>query len=64
MLNASQDEVIPPACTRALWHAFGEPEIVWWNAGHYTAIRYLGSGLMRVVQFFEPTQSAAQSTAK
>ncbi len=65
MLNASQDEVIPPACTRALWRAFGEPEIVWWNAGHYTAIRYLGSGLMRVVQFFEPTASAAaQSTAK
>lgn len=65
MLNASQDEVIPPACTRALWRAFGEPEIVWWNAGHYTAIRYLGSGLMRVVQFFEPAQpAAAQSTAK
>lgn len=65
MLNASQDEVIPPACTRALWRAFGEPEIVWWNAGHYTAIRYLGSGLARVVQFFEPMPSgAAQSTAK
>jgi len=62
MLNASQDEVIPPACTRSLWRAFGEPEIVWWNAGHYTAIRYLGSGLVRVVQFFEPTP--AQSTAK
>jgi dienelactone hydrolase len=65
MLNASHDEVIPPACTRALWRAFGEPEIVWWNAGHYSAIRYLGGGLARVVQFFEPTPVAAtQSTAK
>lgn len=29
MLNASHDEVVPPACTVALWKAFGEPEIVW-----------------------------------
>jgi cephalosporin-C deacetylase-like acetyl esterase len=25
MLNARQDEVVPPACTISLWHAFGEP---------------------------------------
>ncbi len=43
--------------------AFGEPEIVWWNAGHYSAIRYLGSGLARVVEFFEPAPTI-QSTAK
>jgi hypothetical protein len=66
MLNASHDEVVPPACTEALWHAFGEPEIVWWNAGHYTAVRYIFSGMARTVGFFEaPAQSsAAQSTAK
>jgi cephalosporin-C deacetylase-like acetyl esterase len=67
MLNASHDEVIPPPCTLALWRAFGEPEIVWWNAGHYSAVRYLGSGMLRVVQFFEqPGQrpSEPHSTAK
>lgn len=67
MLNASHDEVIPPACTRSLWRAFGEPEIVWWNAGHYTAVRYLGSGMMRVAEFFQPSAQTAnenQSTAK
>ena len=33
MLNASHDEVIPKVCTESLWHAFGEPEIVWLDAG-------------------------------
>lgn len=67
MLNASKDEVVPPACTVSLWKAFGEPEIVWWDAGHYTAVRYIFSGMARVIRFFEPDgtqQAAAQSTAK
>ena len=46
--------MIPPACTKALWRAFGEPEIVWWDAGHYSAIRYLPGGVLRVVEFFQP----------
>jgi cephalosporin-C deacetylase-like acetyl esterase len=62
MLNASHDEVVPPECTRSLWRAFGEPEIVWWDAGHYTAVRYIFSGVARVVDFFQP--DADQSTAK
>ena len=70
MLNASHDEVVPPACTKSLWRAFGEPEIIWWDAGHYSAVRYLPGGMMRVVEFFQsdepsPAQSTAvQSTAK
>lgn len=72
MLNASKDEVVPPACTESLWRAFGEPEIVWWDAGHYTAVRYLGGGMLRCVEFFQPnaaserttTGPTAQSTAK
>jgi dienelactone hydrolase len=64
MLNASRDEVVPPACTKALWRAFGEPEIVWWDAGHYTAVRYLFSGAARAVEFFQAGPAAAQSTAK
>ena len=64
MLNAIHDTVVPPACTKALWRAFGEPEIVWWNAGHYTAVRYLFAGATRAVEFFETDAPAAQSTAK
>jgi dienelactone hydrolase len=67
MLNASKDEVVPPACTESLWRAFGEPEIVWWDAGHYTAVRYLGGGMMRCVEFFQPdpvSEPMAQRTAK
>jgi dienelactone hydrolase len=65
MLNANHDEVVPPQCTKALWRAFGEPEIVWWDAGHYTAARYLFSGAARAVDFFQSEASGAdQSTAK
>jgi hypothetical protein len=67
MLNASHDEVVPPPCTEALWHAFGEPEIVWWDAGHYTAARFIISGMGKVTSFFQPDSAksaAAQSTAK
>lgn len=67
MLNASHDEVVPPACTEALWHAFGEPEIVWWDAGHYTAIKYIIAGMAKTTGFFQSPDAksaAAQSTAK
>ena len=53
MLNARNDEVIPPSCTESLWHALGEPEIVWWDAGHYTAIRYIFAGISRTAAFFK-----------
>ena len=67
MLNASHDEVIPPACTDALWRAFGEPEIVWWDAGHYTAVRYIVQrpGAKRCSSSSRTRRAAAtQSTAK
>lgn len=63
MLNASQDEVVPPACTKSLWKAFGEPEIVWWDAGHYTAVRYIFSGMKRVVDFFTAVDTPASQAA-
>ncbi|HVX13292.1 MAG TPA: alpha/beta hydrolase family protein [Pirellulales bacterium] len=61
MLNARNDEVIPPACSESLWRALGEPDIVWYDAGHYSAARFLFDGLGRVSRFFRA--SADQSAA-
>ncbi len=52
MLNATDDEVIPKACTEALWKALGEPEIHYYRGGHYSVIRHLFSALNRVSLFF------------
>jgi dienelactone hydrolase len=54
MLNASHDEVIPRSCTESLWKAFGKPRIVWYDAGHISAIRYLMEGITEVTNFFQP----------
>jgi dienelactone hydrolase len=65
MLNARHDEVVPRACTDALWRAFGEPPIIWWDAGHYSAMRYIFDGVAETVRFFQADADAGtQSTAK
>jgi hypothetical protein len=53
--------VIPRACTDSLWHAFGGPEIVWFDAGHYTALRFIFEGMERVTRFFGGETSAQDS---
>ena len=53
MIAAKNDEVIPPACATALWESIGrEPELVWIDSGHYTAIKYLPESLVRLDLFF------------
>ncbi|HTN74037.1 MAG TPA: alpha/beta hydrolase family protein [Pirellulaceae bacterium] len=52
MLNAKSDEVIPKACTDSLWTAFGKPEIVWYDGGHYSVARHLLDALRRTSEFF------------
>jgi cephalosporin-C deacetylase-like acetyl esterase len=54
MINASHDEIIPRPCAESLWRAFGQPEIVWLDAGHYSAARHILEGLTRVTAFFRP----------
>ena len=54
MLNASHDEVIPKKCTEALWQAFGKPKILWYDAGHYSAMFHLVDAIGRVTDFFQP----------
>ena len=55
MLNARNDEIIPPKCTESLWQAFGRPEIVWYNAGHITAGLYILDAISKVTEFFQPS---------
>lgn len=53
MYNALNDEVVPRACTDALWQAFGKPEIVWVDAGHYSVARFIFDALARATRFFQ-----------
>ena len=55
MLNAKEDEVIPKACTESLWHALGQPEIVWYDGGHYSVARHLLDAMKRTQDFFAAT---------
>jgi len=52
MLEAMHDEIVPPKMGEAMWRACGEPEIHWYNSGHYTSVIYLADGLERVVKHF------------
>lgn len=63
MLNAERDEVIPRRFALALWQAFGEPPIVWYDAGHYSVVVYIFDGLGRVREFFR-TADAPRPTPR
>lgn len=52
MLNAKSDEVVPPICTESLCKAFGQPEMVWYDGGHYTAMRSILDAVVRTQRFF------------
>jgi cephalosporin-C deacetylase-like acetyl esterase len=53
MIAAKNDEIIPPASAKALWESIGhEPELVWLDAGHYSAIKFLPQELVRLDMFF------------
>jgi dienelactone hydrolase len=53
MINATHDEIIPRACTESLRRAFGEPKIIWYNAGHISCMRHILDGLANVANFFQ-----------
>lgn len=62
MLNVNYDEIIPRQCTESLWRAFGQPEIVWWDAGHISSGRFVFDGLARVTEFFQDRQAHSSAT--
>lgn len=53
IVGAKHDEVIPPSSTLALWDAMDKKgEIVWLEAGHISAAKYLYGEVNRLVHFF------------
>lgn len=52
IVAAKNDEIVPPRMAENLWNATGRQQIIWLNAGHYTAILYLPTGLKNVVDLF------------
>lgn len=53
MIAAKNDEIVLPECAIALHESIGkEPELVWLDAGHYTAAQYLPRELIRLAGFF------------
>ncbi len=52
MINGRYDQLVPPACTEALWRAAGRPPIQWWDCGHYTAMRFVFVAVRETVDFF------------
>lgn len=61
MVAAKNDEIVLPACTHALHDAIGnEPELVWLDAGHYTAAKYLPREFVRLARFFNQATVGAE----
>jgi dienelactone hydrolase len=56
MLNAEHDEIIPRECTDRLCQAFGNPPVVWYDCGHYTAALHILDALERTAEFFSETK--------
>lgn len=54
MLNAEDDEVIPRACTDALWQALDKPNLTYYSGGHYSVFRHILTARAKVQDFFEP----------
>ncbi len=53
MIGAKNDEIVPPSACERMWKELGEPKIVWYEAGHYTAIFYIHDALTHVVELLK-----------
>jgi len=51
MIAGKVDEVVPPSSTKALWNAAGQPPVIWYDAGHYSAAAFILPALRETVAF-------------
>ncbi|NOZ20605.1 MAG: alpha/beta hydrolase family protein [Planctomycetes bacterium] len=56
MINATKDAVVPPRCTIALWEKMGRPQILWYNANHYTMIMRIFDVLVKISDHFDSSR--------
>ncbi|MEW6360320.1 MAG: alpha/beta hydrolase family protein [Planctomycetota bacterium] len=64
MVNARQDAVVPPWCTEALWEKMGKPQILWYNADHYTMIVNIFDVLVKVSDHFDVARWGVEKEKK
>lgn len=55
MIAAKVDEVVPPRAATALWQAAGQPPIIWYDAGHYSAVAFILPALEETIRFIRNT---------
>ncbi len=58
MIVAKVDEVVPARSGEALWKAAGEPEIVRYDAGHYSAAAFLLPAMRETIEFIVRSKPA------
>lgn len=51
MIAGKVDEVVPARAAKALWNAAGQPKIIWYDAGHYSAVAFLLPALRETITF-------------
>jgi dienelactone hydrolase len=53
MVCASRDEIVPPASSKALWEAMGQPQIIWYDTTHYGAALFIPKLLPIVADYIK-----------
>ena len=53
MIAARKDEIVPPSACIRMWEALGKPQIIWYEAGHYTAILFITDALQHTIEHFK-----------
>ena len=53
IVGAKNDEIVPAKMAESLWNATGRQQIIWLDAGHYSAAVYLITSLSHVVEHFK-----------
>ena len=53
IMAASKDEVVPPSMATALWEASGKQKIIWFEAGHYSAILHLPVAISEITKLMK-----------
>lgn len=53
MIAAAKDEIVPPSACKRMWEALGKPKIIWYEAGHYTAVLFITNALEHTIEHFK-----------